>query len=90
MLTAGTILSIESFKAKLPKLSEVDAAYVIGHLVALETAGIPGDGAGEKGRIERLILQFGWHMAYFRYVEGMVAKGRCPLTYDGWLQQETK
>lgn len=86
ILTSGTILSIEAFKARLPKLSQVDAAYVIGHLVALETAGIPGDAPGEKQRLERLILQFGFHLAYFRYVELMVGKLHIPKTYDDWAK----
>lgn len=86
MLTAATILSIEKFKSQLPKLSKGDAAYVIGHLVALETAGIPGDAAGEKARLERFILQFGFHLAYFRYVERIVGHLHIPKTYDDWLK----
>ena len=88
MLTAAAVLYIEEFKAKLPALSVEDSHYVIGHLVALETAGIPGDAAGEKRRLERLILQFGWHLAYFRYVDGLVAVKERPRTYNDWLDHQ--
>lgn len=91
MLKSADILRIEEFKAAIPpSLSDTDKAYVIGHLVTLVTAGIPGDGATEMVRLERLIKQFAWRLGYCRYIEDQLLRKRKIVTYDTWVKdQET-
>lgn len=89
MLQASDILSIEQFKTTIPpSLSDTDKAYVIGHLVALVTAGIPGDGSQEQARLERLIKQFAWRLGYCRYVEDQLMTKRKIVTYDTWVKDQ--
>lgn len=88
MLTANDILEIKRFETKLPDLSIQDLAYIVGHRVALETAGITSDAAKEKHQLERLILQFGWRLAYCRYVDNCLNQFAEPCGYDDWLKSQ--
>lgn len=89
MLKSADILHIEEFKTTIPpSLSDTDKAYVIGHLVALVTAGIPGDGSTEQHRLERLIKQFAWRLGYCRYVEDQLLRKRKIVTYDTWVKDQ--
>lgn len=84
-------MNIEEFKTTIPpSLSDTDKAYVIGHLVTLVTAGIPGDGSTEQHRLERLIKQFAWRLGYCRYVEAQLLRKRKIVTYDTWVKDQEK
>jgi CelD/BcsL family acetyltransferase involved in cellulose biosynthesis len=84
MLAVYDILRIESLKDRLPKLSKTDSDFVVAHLVTLQAAGIPADASLEQERLENLVIQFGWRLAYCRYVETDLQGHRTPVRYDEW------
>lgn len=87
-LTAYGVLEVMRFEDRLPELSAEDKAYVLGHRVALETAGVTPDAAREKDLLERLILQFGWRLAYCRYVENCLNQFAEPCGYEDWQKSQ--
>jgi len=84
MLQVVDILRIESLKDRLPQLCKTDRDFVVAHLVTLQAAGIPADASLEQERIENLVIQFGWRLAYCRYVETELQGHRMPVRYDEW------
>lgn len=85
-LTSHGLLALKRFEGQLPELSPEDKAYVLGHMVALETAGISSDGNRERSILERLILQFGWRLAYCRSIEKQFGS---PNGYDAWFSSQS-
>jgi len=85
-LTSYEVLAVKRFEDKLPVLSSTDKAYLVGHMVALQTAGISPDGQREKDLLERLIFQFGWRLAYCRSIERQLGKQN---GYDAWFKSQT-
>ena len=90
MLAVVDILRIESLKDRLPKLCKTDRAFVVAHLVTLQVAGIPDDASLEQERLENLVIQFGWRLAYCRYVETELQAHRMPVRYDEWAGRQKK
>ena len=84
MLTATDISLLGRLRDKLPELEPHDRDHVLAYGVALYTAGIPGDGAQERNVLENLIVQYGWRIAYCRYVEMRLAVRGVPVSYCQW------
>lgn len=89
-MTPTQISAIEKLRGKLPELEPHDRDYVLGHAVALETAGIGNDASREYQLLSRLIQQFGWRLAYCRYVERCVAvrKKSSIVSYEEWKARQ--
>jgi hypothetical protein len=90
-MTPTQVSAIENIRDTLPLLEPHDRDYVMGHAVALETAGIENDASREYQLLSRLIQQFGWRLAYCRYVERCVAakKKASIVTYEEWKARQT-
>jgi len=84
MLAVVDILRISSLKDRLPQMCKTDRDFVVAHLVTLQAAGIPADASLEQERLENLVIQFGWRLAYCRYVETELQGHRMPVRYDEW------
>lgn len=91
-LTASDVAMIATLRDRLPKLNPHDRDYVLGHAVALYTAGIPNDAQREFQLLESLVIQFGWRLAYCRYVERFVRRNNSdvPMDYEEWKSCQKK
>ncbi len=78
------VLNCKRIQNELPELEPHDRNYVMGHVVALETSGIPNDASFERDMIEKVIIQFGWRLAFCRYVERCIAQCGEPVSYGEW------
>lgn len=90
MLQVYDILRIESLKDRLPQLCKTDRDFVVAHLVTLQAMGIPTDASLEQERLESLVIEFGWRLAYCRYVESELQGHRMPVRYDEWAGRQKK
>lgn len=90
MLQVADILRIESLKDRLPQLCKTDLDFVVSHLVTLRVAGIPADASLEQERLENLVIDFGWRLAYCRYIETELQGHRMPVRYDEWAGRQKK
>lgn len=90
MLAVVDILRIESLKDRLPKLCKTDRDFVVAHLVTLQAMWIPADASLEKERLESIVIDFGWRLAYCRYVETELQAHRMPVRYDEWAGRQKK
>lgn len=88
MLRIDDILRIESLKARLPRLCKTDRDFVVAHLVTLQAAGIPADASLEQERLGSLVVEYGWRLAYCRYVETELQGHRMPVRYDEWAGRQ--
>lgn len=84
MLTATDVAILGRLRDNLPELEPHDRDHVLAYGVALQTAGIPGDGAKERNILENLVLQYGWRLAFCRYVERCIAQFGEPVSYGEW------
>lgn len=86
MLTPGQILHLNGIKESLPPLEPHDRDYVMGHAVALEASGIADDASWERTQLEKIIIQFGWRLAYCRWVEKRISgnQRREIISYEEW------
>lgn len=88
MLRVVDILRIESLKDRLPQLCKTDLDFVVAHIVTLQAAGIPADASLELERLESIVIDFGWRLAYCRYVEQELQGHRMPVRYDEWAGRQ--
>ena len=88
MLTAMNILELSRLREQLPKLGSEDVDDVMRYAVAIQTAGIPGDASCEWYRLEHLVIEFAWRLAYCRYIENQIAINEMPVTFDTWRNHE--
>lgn len=90
MLAVVDILRIESLKDRLTQLCKTDRDFVVAHMVTLRAMGIPADASLEQERLESLVIDFGWRLAYCRYVEAELQGHRMPVRYDEWAGRQKK
>lgn len=88
MLRVGDVLRIESLKSRLPMLCDTDLQFVMAHLVTLQVCGIPGDAEGEQSRLENLVIDYGWRLAYCRYVEQKLNARQRPVRFEEWAGRQ--
>lgn len=83
-LSVADVACLNRLRDRLPELEPHDRDHVLAHGVALYTAGIAGDAAKERSVLENLILLYGWHVAYRRYVENCLRQFGEPVTFEEW------
>lgn len=90
MLAVSDILRIESLTGRLPNLCKTDRDFVVAHLVILQAMGIPADASLEHERLESIVIDFSWRLAYCRYVETELQGHRMPVRYDEWAGRQKR